>query len=354
MPDVDDLEGDIRAAMEQVSNGPAATDVSPDPSPEPAAQPEPTSEGERARDEQGRFAKDAKAAKDAAVPTVKDAPKVAQPKAVAPKTDAAVAPAQHNAVAQPIAPPSNWKGAAKVKWDLLPEPVRKEISEDYTRLSQTEARLQRLDATIGPDRAQALAATYGTVEQGIQSLLSISDMATKNPTGFILWFAQQRGVNLAQMAGQPQAAQQAPQQASDPVMQKVSALEAMLNGFVQQQHGAQTQGLQSEIDRFSSDPSHPYFNDVRPDMAALIQAGRAKDLQQAYDMAIWAHPDIRSSLIENQAREKSSQQSATAQQARNASVSVSGSPAGSKVPSDEPDETLEQTLRRAQARSLSA
>lgn len=351
---MDDLEADLRAAQESLAGAAPAVEPASTPAPEvaPAAPaPEPVaSDDGRPRDEHGRFTPKVEAKEEKVLEAVKP-PKVAAPQAQQPAQPQAV---QAAPTTQAIPAPQNWKGAAKVKWDLLPEPVRKEIAEDYSRLAQSQARLDRLDATIGPERAQVLAATYGTVEQGIQNLFAISDMATKNPQGFVLWFCQQRGINLAQMVGQPQAAQQAPSQAPDPVMQRVGQLEQMLTNFVQQQQGAQTQGLQSEIDRFASDPSHPYFNDVRADMGALIQSGRAKDLQQAYDMAIWAHPEIRNSLIEGQVKQKSEQQSAAAQQARNASVSVSGSPAGAKVPQDEPDETLEQTLKRVQARVLNA
>lgn len=347
---MDDLEADLIAARDSLAgvapaSEPVATpNVAAPAAPAPEA---PAIDDGRPRDEHGRFTpKDERAAVEATKLPKVDAPQAQQP---APPQAAQPAP-----TTQAIPAPQNWKGAAKVKWDLLPEPVRKEIAEDYSRLAQTQARLERLDATIGPERAQVLAATYGTVEQGIQNLFAISDMATKNPTGFLLWFAQQRGINLAQMIGQPQAAQQAPSQAPDPVMQRVGQLEQMLTNFVQQQQQGSTTQAQSEIDRFASDPAHPYFNDVRADMAILIEKGRARDLQQAYDMAIWANPDIRSSLIDSQVQQKTGQQAAAAQQARNASVSVSGSPAGAKVPQDEPDETLEQTLKRVQARVLNA
>lgn len=350
----DNLEADIRAAMETVGKAPQTTaelTAAPD-GPSPDA---PASEGDgaRARDESGKFVK-TEAKTDAKVPVL-DKPAAAS---AAPVVDqAAKTPA-----VPAIAPPAGWKGAGKVAWDRLPQDIKKELSEDYASRATTQAKLESFDRAIGPERAQVLAATYGSVEQGLQNLFALSDMATKNPQGFVLWFAQQRGVNLAQMAGQPmgQQGEQPASQAPDPVMQRMSQLETMLGTFVQQQQQGAVAPVIAEVNRFAADPAHPYFNDVREDIEGLLKAGRVKGdspserLQNAYDMAIWAHPEIRSSLISKQVEQQSQAQSQAAQQARAASVSVSGSPAGASMPTDAPDETLEQTLRRVQARALSA
>lgn len=337
----DDIGADIAAAIETVNSGGSTEAVVSTPAEETAGPSGDAPSDGRVRDEHGRFAPktDApeapKAAEKTADPAASGAAQVAQTPAATDKQTA------------PITPPAGWKGAGKVAFDKLPPAIRQELVEDYAQRAQTQARLDRLDAVLGP-REQVLAATYGSVEQGIQNLFAISDMATKNPEGFVLWFAQQRGINLAQMVGQSGAQGEQPAQAPDPVMQRVGQLETMLQNFVQQQQqGTQAQTM-TEIERFASDPAHPYFNDVRADMGVLIQAGRAKDLQQAYDMAVWAHPEIRTSLIEAQVTQRTTQQSQTAQQAQAAAVSISGSPAGAKIATEEPDETLEQTLQRAQ------
>ena len=58
--------------------------------------------------------------------------------------------------------------------------------------------------------------------------------------------------------------------------------------------------LQAQIEAFGKEPANLHFETVKPEMAALLQAGRAQSLQDAYDMAVWARPDIRSSLIAQQ------------------------------------------------------
>lgn len=353
--DDDDLVADIRAAQESVSGGssspgpeasagggaqPTSPAVAPDNAP---AAPEFKTEGERARDETGKFK-----AKDPA-----EAPKVEAKTEVQKPADQAAAAAP----TPDIAPPKDWKGAGKVDWKRLPKAIQQEISQEFSRSTETHAKLQKLEGAIGVDRSQQLSATYGSVEQGLQNLFAISDMATKNPQGFLLWFAQQRGINLEQMfqSGQQQPGQPAPAQQPDPIAQRMSQLETMIQGFMQQSQQASQAPVLSEIDRFASDPAHPYWNDVQDDIKALLQGGRvqgsspSEKLQNAYDMAVWAHPEIRKTLIESQRQTFVSQQANVADKALSASSSISGSPAGANIATQEPNETLEQTIIRAQA-----
>ncbi len=350
---MDDLEADIRAAMAgtDAPATPAAVEgvapaVIPDAAPAPAVAEAPKDDG-RARDDQGRFKpKEGEAAAPAAEAKPVDPKAAAQPVAAAPDA---------TKQAQAIPPPSNWKGAGKVAWDKLPEPIRRELSEDYTRNAQTQARLDRLDATITPERTQVLSATYGSVEQGLQNLFAISDLATKNPQGFLLWFAQQRGINLAQMVGQPGAQGEQPmQQAPDPVMQRLGQVETFLTNFVQQQQQSAQAPIIAEINRFAADPAHPYFKDVEDDIMDRLKTGRvpgsspSERLQNAYEQAIWAHPEIKNTLIDGRVSQRLEEQSAAATRAQNAAVSVSGSPAGAKIASEEPDDDLETVIRKAQ------
>jgi hypothetical protein len=213
-------------------------------------------------------------------------------------------------------------------------------------MSQTQAQLDSLNAAIGPQRAQGLAATYGSVEGAIKSLLAMSDMASQDAPGFVRWFCQQRGIPLSQLTGQADGQGDMPTQEVNPLAQEVSQLRTIVQNLTQQQQQGSQAQLRQEMDQFASDPAHPYFNDVRPDMAALIGANRAKNLQEAYDMATWARPEIRATLVAQERERLANEEAARVQQARSASVSISGSPAGAKVLADEPDDDLEGTIRR--------
>lgn len=63
------------------------------------------------------------------------------------------------------------------------------------------------------------------------------------------------------------------------------------------------QVTRQQIDSFADEkdangrPKHPHFDSVLGHMIELYRANPERDLQQAYDMAIWAVPEIRATLI---------------------------------------------------------
>jgi len=110
-----------------------------------------------------------------------------------------------------------------------------------------------------------------------------------------------------------------------PVYQELQTLRQQQQALIREQQERERNLLTSEIDRAKVGKEH--FDLVREDMAALLQAGRAKDLDDAYDKAIWARPDLRATLLQ-QEREKASQSvrdTAQAQRSSVSAVSVKGS-----------------------------
>jgi hypothetical protein len=93
----------------------------------------------------------------------------------------------------------------------------------------------------------------------------------------------------------------------------------------QQQQDAQLHGT---IESFSSSGNAPFFDDVRPEMIALLESGRADTLEKAYEMAVWARPDIRPLMLQQQEKQKQAELSAKVQRSRSASSSITGSPSG--------------------------
>jgi hypothetical protein len=63
---------------------------------------------------------------------------------------------------------------------------------------------------------------------------------------------------------------------------------------------------QKTIESFSSSkdengkPKHPYFEDVKSDMAMLLSAGRAETLEEAYNQSIFLNPSLRNDIIVRQ------------------------------------------------------
>ncbi len=330
----DDIDADIAAAIESPepasqASSPASDAVLPsEPLPDKAGPV--ASEGERARDEHGRF-----------VAKTADAPQATEKPAQTQEPAAPVA-----AQTETIPAPTNWMGAGKVEWARLPAAVQKHISDDYARIAKADQELQQWGQVITPERAQAFAAQYGSTQAAIRQLLNISDYATKDKPGFIRWFAEQNRIDLNQLVqGAPQG-QQAQAGDPNPYERKIETLENQLRQLVQQQQTQAQTTVLSEIEAFARDPNHPYFNDVREHMGALMKAGKAATLQEAYDMATWAVPSVRQSLLQAQTQQAMQQNAQKVQAAKQAAGSITGSPAGAIIARDEPDTDLESTIRK--------
>jgi hypothetical protein len=91
----------------------------------------------------------------------------------------------------------------------------------------------------------------------------------------------------------------------------------------------QTREINSQIDVFAQNPANRFFDNVRQDMSILVQAGKAADLQTAYEAACWLNPDIRAILLEEARTGTNRGATAAAARAQNAAKAVTGAPANS-------------------------
>lgn len=146
----------------------------------------------------------------------------------------------------------------------------------------------------------------------------------------------------------PQAPQADPQVAQ--LYQYVQQLEQQQHQLLSQQQRREMETLNSEIARFSADK--PHFDSVRNEMAALLQAGIATDLQSAYEQAIYANPQVRAQVLAEQqaaAEAKRKQESnVRAQEAKKAaSVNVPRKGImGAQRPIGSMDETIRETAQK--------
>ena len=244
--------------------------------------PEVETQGEGpARDERGRFA-----------PKNSDQTPAEQQVEQAPETPA-------------IEMPSAWSAQHAERWKTLPREVQEHIAareaEVHKAISEKGQELSRykpLEDILAP-RRQALAAEGLNEAQVVQAMFAIRELLHTDPVQAITLLARQSGVNLSQLAGQPQ---QATQEWVDPQVaaatQRVEALERYITQQQQAAQQAETQRLSSEIASFAQDK--PDFEQVRPIMGHLIGTGIAKDMPDAYERARWMVPEIREKLLAEQ------------------------------------------------------
>jgi len=282
---------------------------------------------EDGRDEKGRFApKEPKEAVEAAAP-VEEQPQEA------PAVEA------HK-------PPIGWSVAAKAAWGELPEGVREAVAKREAEVSAGFARYSGLKqyAEFAEQNGTTLAAAvadYSKVEDGLRKdfLGGLDALAARfgyRPSDVAQYYAARHGVPAT---GQIAQGYQQPQFNPDEIIS--AAEQRALAKFEQVQARRETE---SEIDRFRADPAHAYFENVKADMAVLLQNGNAKDLASAYEMACWANPETRAILLKSQTVNSTPSPAAAVQKAKAAAKAVGGAPSPGFNPG-KPVDTSKMSIR---------
>lgn len=108
--------------------------------------------------------------------------------------------------------------------------------------------------------------------------------------------------------------------------------------------------IRSEVEKFASDPAHPYFEDVADDIVPFLQAGA--DLQTAYEKAVWANPITRAKEQARQTAEAEAKRKENARldalKSRPAAATNVRSRDTNRTPT-EPVGTMEDTMKRTLA-----
>lgn len=338
----------IRAAFEAHKSAEAAPVESTTPDPAPSR--------DDGRDQRGRFA-----AKQAAEASATDP----APDAPAPPAEPA-APITPEAVPA-VEAPQHWAPQDKELFGKLPPDGQKFLLDrhramegDYTRKMQAIAPLHK---AVEP-WSQYLHQIRATPEQAFDALIG---MEHKLRTGT----PEQKQQALRQLAADyeitlGQAAQPAADEYVDPQVvalnQKLAQLEAWKNSreqreeqYQRQQQEQEHSKLVSTLETFVAEKTeagalaHPHYEAVRATMGALMSGGQAPDLKTAYDMAVWARPDLRQQLVAAQqeaaVRKSAEEAKAKAQKASTAAASITGTPAGATPPA--PANSLREEIARA-------
>jgi hypothetical protein len=254
---------------------------------------------DRARAADGKFAK----ADDAAAPVVADpvAAPVAQPVA-------AQEPAQSAPVASATQAPSSWTAAAKAEFAKASPVVQQEVLRREQQMHDGIAQYKE-KATYADTLHKAIAPFEQTIRSmGVEPAVAISALLNADhqlrygspaeKMNSFLNIAQSYGIDLSQ--GIPE------RQQVDPNIQHLQTqlqnTQQQLNQVLTTQQQREQMELNSQIERAKQGKEH--FDAVRNEMAALLQAGSAKDIDEAYDMAVYARPDLRQALLAKQLEEK--------------------------------------------------
>jgi hypothetical protein len=284
----------------------------------------------RDRDEHGRF-------------KAKEFVEEAEAAQAAP-VEAEAAPAEPEVPVEPeIAAPQSLSAEAKAKWADTPVEVRAAIAKRETEVGQLVGRMdgerqfgRAMNEAINPYMA-TIRASGGHPTEVVGNLLNTAYvLQTGQPAqkeAMLLQIAADFGIDIDAAYARRGDTPAPVQQAAPPV-----DINAEVERVITQRE------VEREAAAFMADPANVHLEAVRDTMAALLQGGQASTLQAAYDMAIYAHPDLRSTFIAAEVAKKEAQLAERAKQARQAAVSITGS-SGSPRPADYQGTSLREELR---------
>ena len=259
--------------------------------------------------------------------------------------------------------PQSWKGEAKKLWEQLPLQVRQEVArreKDMLPIMQEAAtnrnKVQEVLSVITPHRGIIDQHYGGNPMEAVKTMLGVERVirtgTATQKAQIVANMIKEFGVDIhtldSLLVGQ---------QPSEAIQQQ-SSIEALLEQklapfqqFIQtQQQREQEQRQQVErqvvttVEQMAQDDRYPYFNEVRADMADIIEMGARRgvaiSLEDAYTKAIRMNDGtFQASSVRDQsqgATQAALEAHRAAQAAKGASVSVTGSPTGTGKNSGDP------------------
>lgn len=322
-----------------------------DPAPAPASAPAPAAPADRraalsaALDARSAPAESAPAKAPPGAAPGASAPKPAeQPRAsdgkFAPKSEAPAAPAAPVTDAAPAEPakparkmPASWKRdlepvfgklAQNDEFAAVLDEIERRESDYHRGIEQYKGAAEfarEMQAAIRPFEA-TMASINMAPQQAVRELLALDHTLRYGSPGdrarVVQSIAQRYSIDLKAL--ETEAA------AHPPAPPALTAIEQKLAAIENAQRRTQVEAINREIAAFAQ--GKEFFDEVNDDMAALIQAGRAADLNTAYEMAVWARPETREKLLAKQRAEAQAEARKAEAAAQSAASSVAGAPSG--------------------------
>jgi hypothetical protein len=228
--------------------------------------------------------------------------------------------------------PAEMSAEQRVAFKTLPIDAQRQVAERYAEVRRTltqkteeiskdKAKIEEFEKVFEPHRQQ-LELQGITPAQAASRLLAAQRLLEQNPIQGFNWLAKSLGVDLRQLAPQPDKEEEFLDPEVKALKDEVSSLRAELN---QQKVGTQTAKAQ-EVQKIISDfktakdeagnLKHPHFEN--PDVQAVISGlvGQGKTLAEAYERAVFVLPEVRTKIAEDAAKAAQAEATKKAEEAR--------------------------------------
>ena len=274
-------------------------------------------------------------------------------------------------------PPQAWTKEEKALWNDLPPAAQAAINrrevDTAKGVQELRTRYQDIDTAIAPYKA-VMTQNNVTPGQAIQQLFKWHmELAGPNKVQAFIALGKSFGIDPATL---PAASADTTEKKADAdqgntipenLRPVITNLETRIKSFEEQNAAAAANAAKQTWINWAKDK--PHAETVRGLMAnlinsdlALIQAGQQQvsntikdgsiDMDAAYQAAIYAHPQVRQTLLQEDQAKRDKEARAAAAKAKNAGASMrSGAPAGTVVAkTDAPKvESVAESIRRALA-----
>lgn len=233
-------------------------------------------------------------------------------------------------------PPKGWDKVAKAEWDQLSPAVQaaviKRENDSYQGVAQLKQQYAELDQAITPHMEVIRKNGYKPA-QAVDLMFKWFEYISKNPVQGIPDLVDSFGWDLNRLySAYQQTTEQQQQQQKEyeqvpPWVKATWENQQAVNQRLTQYEQAMAQQNEANTHRVINDWSKdkPHFNNVRNLMGQLIysnavpltQDGRV-DLDAAYEMAVYAHPQVRTQLLNSTRQQDQAARTAVQRQQRNA------------------------------------
>lgn len=198
--------------------------------------------------------------------------------------------------------PKAWKKDMEAHWTKLPKEVHDYVYEreaDVTRgINQYAEGHKSWNNLLKP--YQSLLQQHPNVNplelmQGLMnSHLELLSADPGQKRALVSRMAKAYGLDLDTVPGDQ------PNPAQDALQRRLASLESRLESTHKQQQEEKLAASMKVVEEFASNPGNKYYKDVENDILRFLKTGAATDLASAYELAIYANPDVRAKVIAEQ------------------------------------------------------
>ena len=242
-------------------------------------------------------------------------------------------------------PPVSWKKEAKSTWNELPLNVRQEVyrrEQQVTQVMQEAAQhrqqAEQFNQVIAPYQArfqQLGAQPVELIGRLLQSEYALATGNKQQTAQFMAKLIKDYDIDInaldAELSGSASPVQQSMPDVQGLVQQQIQQALAPILQEREAVRQQEVQQINETVESMSLNPEYPYFDDVRDDMADLIEMKAKKgiylSLEDAYDMATKVNPDVSGQVQRQATMTSATQVHNQAIRARNAASSITGAPA---------------------------